>query len=129
MKNTLKTVLAAALIVPVVALTITAPVGALGLREGMNTARHGSESEMPEEISTGGASSTVKAVVNFILWVVGIVAVLMFIWGGWKYITSSGDAGKLQSAKSTILYAAIGLVVVLFAYAIVSFTIDWSKSV
>lgn len=50
----------------------------------------------------------------------GIIAVIMMIWGGIQYITSTGNASNLQKAKSTILYAAIGLLIVIFAAVIVN---------
>lgn len=66
-----------------------------------------------------------KNIINFMLWLVGILAVVMIIVGGIKYITSGGDANKLTSAKNTILYSVIGLIIAIFAYVIV----DWvSKS-
>jgi hypothetical protein len=45
----------------------------------------------------------------------------MLIWGGLQYVISSGDSKRVESAKSTILYAIIGIVVALLAFAIVSF--------
>jgi hypothetical protein len=55
--------------------------------------------------------------------VVGVVSVIMIIIGGFKYIISSGDSANVTSAKNTILYAIIGLVVVLLAQIIVRFVI------
>lgn len=63
-------------------------------------------------------------VTNLIQWVVGIagvVAVIFVVIGGWGYITSAGDPGKLQKAKTTILYALIGLVVVALTEIITGF--------
>lgn len=56
--------------------------------------------------------------------IAGIIAVVMIIVGGIKYITSSGDSGNVQSAKNTILYAVIGLVVVALAQIIVKFVLE-----
>ncbi len=53
----------------------------------------------------------------------GIVSVFMVIIGGLKYVTSSGEASKTASAKDTIMYAAIGLVVAISAGAIVQFVL------
>ena len=66
----------------------------------------------------------VKLVINIFSLVVGIVAIIMIIVGGLKYITSSGDSGNVQSAKNTILYAIIGLVVVALAQFIVRFVLS-----
>ena len=62
-----------------------------------------------------------KDVVNIILWIVGILSVIMLVWGGIKYTTSAGDTNKVTSAKNTIIYAVIGLVIAIMAYAIVNF--------
>ena len=51
----------------------------------------------------------------------GIVAVAFIVYGGVQYITANGDPGKITKAKRTILYAVIGLVVVLLAAAITFF--------
>ena len=71
----------------------------------------------------GDANSLVKNVVNIILWVVGILSVIMLVWGGIKYTTSAGDTNKVTSAKNTIIYAVIGLIISIMAYAIVNFVI------
>jgi hypothetical protein len=55
--------------------------------------------------------------------VVGVVAVIMIIIAGFKYITSGGDSGNVTSAKNTILYAIIGLVVVALSQFIVKFVL------
>jgi len=50
---------------------------------------------------------------------VGSIAVIMIIWGAIKYITSGGDAKKIEDGKKTIIYGVIGLLIVLFAGGIV----------
>ena len=64
---------------------------------------------------------TVKNVLNAVYFWVAIVTVIVIIIGGVKYMTSQGDAGKVKSAKDTILYAIIGLIVTLLAFAITNF--------
>jgi hypothetical protein len=49
------------------------------------------------------------------------VSVIMLIWGGLQYVISAGDSKRVESAKSTILYAIIGIVVAILAYAVVGF--------
>ncbi len=65
----------------------------------------------------------IKSVINIILYITGIIAVIMVIIGGIKYVTSSGDAQAITSAKNTILYAIIGVVVAIMAFAIVNWVI------
>jgi len=69
-------------------------------------------------------NTTVERVVNIFSVVVGMVAVIMIIVGGFKYITSGGDSSKITGAKNTILYAVIGLVVVALAQVIVQFVLS-----
>lgn len=68
-------------------------------------------------------TSTVKKIVDFIIGLIGIVAVFMVIFGGFQYTTSQGDAGKVKKAKDTILYGIVGLVVALLAFGIVNFVL------
>lgn len=67
--------------------------------------------------------SVVKTVINTILYIVGILAVIMVIFGGVQYTTSAGDQAKVTKAKNTILYGLIGLVVAILSYAIVNFVV------
>lgn len=66
----------------------------------------------------------ITLVINIFSILVGLVAVIMIIVGGFKYITSQGDSGKVTSAKNTILFAIIGLVVVALAQIIVNFVLN-----
>lgn len=69
------------------------------------------------------AGDVVKTVVNVLLYVIGVISVLMIIIGGIMYVTSAGEAGRIKTAKDTILYAIIGLAVAFFAFAIVNWVL------
>lgn len=58
---------------------------------------------------------------NMAYFVAGAVAVVMIIVGGLNYVTSSGDSAKTAKAKNTILYSVVGIVVIIFAFAITTF--------
>lgn len=73
--------------------------------------------------SASRISSVIRLIVNVLTAIVGIAAVIMIILGGFKYITSNGDASKITSAKNTIIYAIVGLVIVAVAQVIVRFVI------
>lgn len=62
-------------------------------------------------------------IINILLFIIGAVAVIMIIIGGIKYTTSNGDQAQVTSAKNTILYAVVGLVVAIMSYAIVNFVL------
>lgn len=73
---------------------------------------------------TGGPSSVqqlVTNIINTLLFVVGSLAVIFIIVGGIQYVISSGDPKRIDTAKNTITYAVVGLVVSILAFAIVSF--------
>ena len=71
----------------------------------------------------GDLSTILTTVTNILLFLMGAVSVIMIIIGGFRYVTSQGDQTQMQSAKNTILYAVIGVVVSIAAYAIVSFVV------
>jgi cytochrome bd-type quinol oxidase subunit 2 len=68
-------------------------------------------------------STLLARVINIFSIVVGVIAVIMIIIGGLKYITSGGDSGNVSSAKNTIIYALVGLVIVALAQFIVRFVL------
>ena len=67
--------------------------------------------------------NVVIGILNAVIAVAGIVAVIYIVVGGYQYMTSTGDPGKVKKAKDTILYGIIGLVIVILAAAIVNFVI------
>ncbi len=74
--------------------------------------------------STNSVNDLIATVINVFSFVVGVVAVIMIIIGGFRYITSGGDSASVSAAKNTILYAIIGLVIVAFAQFIVHFVLS-----
>jgi hypothetical protein len=69
-------------------------------------------------------NNLITQIINVFSVIVGIIAVVMIIWGGLKYITSGGDSGNVTGAKNTILYAIIGLIIVALAQFIVRFVLS-----
>lgn len=79
--------------------------------------------------STGTSfSGLVKKIINIFSIIIGVIAVIMIIIGGLKYITSGGDSGNVSSAKNTIIYALVGLVIVALAQFIVRFVLSNANS-
>jgi len=77
--------------------------------------------------TSGGDTSIshlIKTIVNIVSIIVGAVAVLMIIVGGFRYVTSGGSAEGTKAARQTIVYAIIGLVVVALAQIIVHFVLN-----
>ena len=65
--------------------------------------------------------SVLTTVIDWVLAFSGAVAVLFLILGGLQYITAAGNEKRVETAKNTILYAVIGLVVILLSFVIVAF--------
>ncbi len=70
-----------------------------------------------------GSNGIFTTIINFLLFLIGIISVLMIIYGGIQYSLSGGDSGKVTNAKNTILYAVVGLIIAMLAYAIVNFVV------
>ena len=70
-----------------------------------------------------GVTNVVHAVVNILSLVVGMIAIIMIIVAGLKYITSGGDSNAVANAKSTLIYALIGLAVAALAQVLVHFVL------
>ncbi|MGB3024167.1 MAG: hypothetical protein WBB39_05180 [Candidatus Saccharimonadales bacterium] len=106
----------------VLGLTLMAPVAVFaagfdqGIQDGANSAQG---KDQPADLF--GEEGIFKTVTNILLFIVGAIAVIMLIVGGIQYVTSGGDQSRVTSAKNTILYAIVGIVVAVLAYAAVNF--------
>jgi len=86
---------------------------------------------------TGGAiglpntdlKQAVLRTLSLVLALLGLVAVIMVVWGGFTWLTSGGDETKVESAKKIISAAVIGLIVVLLSWAIVLFATRTTQNV
>lgn len=118
--------LASFLVVPVL---VPAVVGAQSIEDGLcaganlNVSR-ADNCDATDGEAEGKVNNLIRLIINIFSLVVGVVAVIMIIIGGLKYITSSGDSNNITSAKNTILYAIIGLIVVALAQFIVKFVLS-----
>lgn len=74
--------------------------------------------------TSGSISNTVANLINLFSLIIGLTAVIMIMVGGFKYVTASGDSSKVSSAKTTITYAIVGLIIVLMAQSLVHFVIN-----
>jgi cytochrome bd-type quinol oxidase subunit 2 len=68
--------------------------------------------------------NTVAAVINIASLVGGVIAVIVVIVGGIKYVTSQGDSQSTASAKNTVIYAVVGLIIIALAQVIVRFVVN-----
>jgi len=100
---------------------LTVDVGFAQVQGGLIT-----EGDMPGNILNatgrfgGSFRSALTQIVNYVLFLLGLIATIMVIYGGFLYITSGGDDSGAEKGKKILMYAAIGLIVVLIAYALVN---------
>lgn len=73
------------------------------------------------ETEAGGLTmqQVINTVISTMLFIVGLLAVIMLIYGGIRYVTSHGDKAQVTAAKETIMYAVVGLVVAIAAFAVI----------
>jgi hypothetical protein len=121
MKKIQKVLLAAALLVGFAATPLLAPVGVSA--QPADEIQSGIDDITPSG-GGGDLAGSLETVVNILLFIIGAVSVIMLVIGGFRYVLSGGDQNAVTSAKNTILYAIIGVVVALLAYAIVNFVLD-----
>lgn len=129
------------MMVAMLALTMGAPVLAPvavyadnindSLCSGVNQATNGTSSTTGCT-TAGNPNDSLKSIaskiVNLLSVIVGIVSVIMIIYGGFKYITSGGDSGNVSGAKNTLVYAIVGLIIVALAQFIVHYVLSTAAS-
>lgn len=130
MKISFKKQLLALLALPVLALGVVAPVSVsaldLSVSEGANSAKGNDQTSCifpGQDGCDSGETPLFQTITNVLLFIIGAVSVIMLIIGGFRYTVSQGDSSALTSAKNTILYSIIGIIVALLAYGIVNFVI------
>ena len=86
-----------------------------GVKRGITTA---TTADMGNK-SIAGEGGLISILINFLLWTVGVLSVVMIIFSGFRYITSAGDAAKTKSAQTALTYSIVGLIVAVLAWVIV----------
>ena len=129
MKNLSKTIvislfgamisLAPSLVVSGVALAVTPEAVSGGITSGAEQSRG---TDIPADLF--GNAGIFTQVTNILLFLIGVLSVIMLIFGGLRYVISGGNSSAVTAAKNTILYAIVGLIVAILAYAVVNFVIN-----
>jgi len=81
------------------------------------------------ELGTADLEGTVIAIIQWILGLLGLISVVMILFGGFTWMTAGGNEEKISKAKKIISAAVIGLIIVLLAWAIVIFVVNTSSEV
>lgn len=116
------------MVVAPVAVPVSVSAATANIQDSLCTGTELQTTDTTCAASTADAGTNVNDliadVVNIFSLIVGVVAVIMIIVGGFKYITSGGESSNVTGAKNTILYAIIGLVIVALAQFIVRFVLQ-----
>lgn len=91
----------------------------LSISEGASSARG-----VDQAADLFGATGIFTTISNVMLFIVGAISVVMIVLGGLRYVISGGNTTNVAAAKNTILYAVVGLVISMLAYAIINFVIS-----
>jgi len=78
--------------------------------------------------ASGTVSDTIRSIINVLSAIAGTAAVIMIIVGGFRYVTSAGNAESTKSARNTIIYAVVGLVIVAMAQIVVHFVLNTTNN-
>ena len=127
MSTRLKQILSSLLIIPIMALGVSAALQINNVnvvRATDMTLSSGVSSSQADDVPQDLAGEVFKNVVNILLFIIGAVSVIMLIYGGIRYTTSGGNANSVTAAKNTIMYSIIGLVVAILAFAVVQFVVN-----
>lgn len=137
-RKKIRVILSSVFIGSMLSLSLVPAVNAVGT-EQQNAVCQGSELKLGNV--SGGECAAVKQdasgkttesrlndliaqIINIFSVIVGIVAVIMIIYGGFRYVTSGGEAGNLTTSKNIILYAIVGLIIVALAQFVVKFILS-----
>ena len=75
-------------------------------------------------LAKGNLISTINTLIRYILSFLGLVAVIIILWGGFLWMTSAGDDDKVAKARKLIISGIIGIVIILAAFIIANFAIS-----
>jgi len=79
---------------------------------------------IPNPIKCNDATCLISQIIRAILGVIAVVATIMFVWGGVMMLTSGGNEKRVTQAKETLVWAAIGLVVIIISWAVIKFVLE-----
>lgn len=81
-----------------------------------------------QSADVGRIENFIQSIIQILVTLAGITATGFFVWGGFRYITSSGSPEQLEGAKKTILYSAMGLTIALGAFVFSNIVIDLAST-
>jgi Type IV secretion system pilin len=91
---------------------------------GSTVCQEAGQAQTPTDNAIWGPNGVMTRAVGLISLIIGIAAVFVLVYAGFKYITAGGDANSVASAKHAAQYALIGVLVALFARGLIIFVFD-----
>ena len=92
----------------------------VGSREAQNDDYNPTVAGSNDGLQNDSLITTIKTAINWVLWMLSFIALLLCLWWGFKMMTSGGDQKKYQDGLNILKWAAIGLAVIALAWLIVS---------
>ncbi|EKE07511.1 MAG: hypothetical protein ACD_18C00064G0010 [uncultured bacterium] len=108
-------------------MTLAAPTGGAGTATdtlGISVIEDGSGGEGGIALGTSDLRDTAVNIINIALSMLGIIAVVIILIGGFQWMTAGGDDGKVETARKWIFSGIIGLAIILSAWAIAKFALN-----
>lgn len=115
--------LTATFAVAMIGLFVLAPVASVGALDPLAGVCEGNADTQVCQNQDENAENLIITITNTLLFIIGALAVVMIIFSGIQYVTSTGDAGKVTKAKNTLMYSVVGLVVAFIAFALVNWVL------
>lgn len=122
-KNVIR-VVAPSMLVASLSLAVMVVPTAFGIFDGGIQGGADSARGQDQTVELFGQTGIFRTITNVLLFILGAISVIMIIIGGLRYVVSGGNATAVTAAKNTILYAIVGVIVALLAYAIVNFVLN-----
>lgn len=124
-KNIIKAIVGI-LVVPVIAICGMAPATSAAAATTYSSISESADAVKADDQADSlfGDGGIFIKITNTALFLVGAISVVMLIYGGIRYTVSGGESGAVTNAKNTILYAIVGIVISIVAYAVVQFVVN-----
>ncbi len=94
------------------------------MAQGLSPTSIGLEYGSYSGLKQGDLRFTVVSIIRMLMGLLGVLAVVIMIYAGFTWMTAGGNEEKVGKAKKLLFYCAIGLAVILSAYAITSFILN-----
>ena len=100
------------------ALLIAEP--ALAVSYSLKNPLHGLVGDKPLTVAV---ATLIGSIIQIVMGVLGAVALVLFVYGGFTLLSSAGSSDKISKGKTILIWSTIGLLLVIFSYTIIDFTI------